>query len=314
MNPTTQTLSAFDWFRLSPQQANALVKARPSIWRPGGYAYTSLPVDKLQVAPAGLGRLTYPRFEEVRSAPPLSAKDVERIIVRSGWFRDDTGLTGMSGASAQAGCGELAIRSAMIAMGLRYAGAQPNTQRYYEAVMPRDSASFQRANGIPFGEGGLSSCGMYVRATLDRMGLKDARFNSPYETRVSHAINDLLNLGDEWGAHVKWTTNAPLPKPGDIIHLGGETDNGFEHVGILTAISSDGHTWYTVDGGQPGVEERIRTFNNGSFSDGRNLNGYIDVSKLPLPCPVSYVFPSVLAFFAGAALSIVGYRYAKGLV
>lgn len=300
-------LNARRWFGMDKTQAVARTIAHRSLFRPGGFAYSELPIDSVSVPAAGLGgagsidrrqRALRARFH----ARPMFVDRAARPLLGLGDYEALGGVI--------PGC-EWALRRAAVAMGLRYAGAKPSTALYYDAVMPHDTPSFQANNGIPFGEGGLSSCAMYMRSTLDRLGLVDARFNGPYEARVSYAISDILNLARENGAYVDWGNGegVPPPKPGDILHIGGLTDNGFEHMGMLTGIESDGTTWHTVDGGQPGVEERVRHIVGGQFqADGRNLNGYVDISKLPLPCPVGNVFVSGLALFVALAAGMYAVR------
>jgi len=196
----------------------------------------------------------------------------------------------------------------MVRNALSYAGAQPSTDLYYEAVMPHDRRAFQEQYGVAFGYGGASSCGMYVIAEWDRMGLVDARINGPYEPKVSLAISNVLNVGRDYGAYIPYNVNGPQPKPGDVMYYSGAPVGGFEHVGILVSRDPDGTTWHTVDGGQPGVEERTRhMLPNGTFSaDGRELTAYVDIGRLPFPCPTGLLAGTIAAVAAGAVVGMFG--------
>lgn len=257
----------------------------PSRFRPGGKTYVHLPVDEMRVPVAGLG-----------SAPLISWKST--FTLRG--FGDTT-----AAPAAPSWCEGL-IRRHYINTALKYAGAQPLTPLYAEAVDPLDTPLFQSQYNRPFGEGGASSCAMFSRANLWRVGVTDPRFTVPYESRLSYAISDILNLGREYGAYVDYSVNGPQPKPGDILYLSGRPVNGFEHISNLIAI--DGDQWHTIDGGQPGVEERMRTMGpDGCFlHDGRELTAFVDISKLPIPCPTGLLAGSIAAVAAGAVVGMFG--------
>lgn len=117
-----------------------------------------------------------------------------------------------------------------------------------EPVMFGTSRSeIRRILGLPFGRGGISTCGLVASGIQYRAGYDPDELSTPWSGRAVSRIVSYLRRAGAWTAP-QWDGAPPL---GSVVLIGHNTDRtwgGVEHV--LTVVGLDGDVVESIDGGQ----------------------------------------------------------------
>lgn len=150
-----------------------------------------------------------------------------------------------------------------------------------------------------------SGCGLTCAGWLELWGNEDPELKRPYHGR-NDIMGTLTKIGRRHGAYVTPDGNL-LPAQGDIFLLGQNNGGpswgrgvGSQYEHFLCVRDHDGKVMDSIDGGQPGIEERTRTLvyvgtelwcgdtRYGLSADGRPIRGrraqgWLSLSEMPVP-------------------------------
>lgn len=196
----------------------------------------------------------------------------------------------------------LFIRRAMIANALSVRGFHGGTPDTYDAFQrllgPSTDGKYniwplrKRYDGTP--SGGISTCGMVALGLLRRLGVACTDIMNGYHDDIGSG----LDVAKYWAKSLYPTawgypSHGSLPEPGDIVQL-------LCPMHVLTVIgwevAADGTPMcISIDGGQihldglQTITRCIRPWANtsvGARLGGRQVDGWIDVDKIPIKGPV----------------------------
>ncbi len=148
-----------------------------------------------------------------------------------------------------------------IALSYAPSGGRPGDPlfaKYLDGTLPYDqhsNPSWAARYALPYPDG-ASSCATFQIANYGRAGFVFPGIGEPYERFVGRAETILVDFGKSKGA----LETRPDPRtflPGDVFHV----DN-ISHWGMVkqVVVRADGVVEvHSIDGGQPGIAERVRT-------------------------------------------------------
>lgn len=182
-----------------------------------------------------------------------------------------------------------------------YEGLAYPKREYVELLFPHDEPRAAKQFAA-----GMSSCALTVLAAWRDLGLDDPELQAPYAKRIGKAVADVVAIAKRHGAWVDCVatppSKVPLPGPGDVVLHGrnkpvGATPQqlgawkrdwgGDEHV--LTVVDVRGDVVISIDGGQPGIAEKARTWTvkgGQVWLGARRVVGYCRASDLPIAASV----------------------------
>ncbi len=196
-----------------------------------------------------------------------------------------------------------AVEAARACVGLDADPEKPELyHRYLDLVAPGESSEVQREMGL------MSGCGLVVAGVWRAIGVKSHELDQPY--KIGSAVSRLVQVARAAGAWVPFA-EGKVPSPGDMVWVGGGSNGGVEHVYTVTSVTP-GPTpaLESVDGGQRDAKHnetilaRKRVWKGdrdivfqgndpgAAAGTGRRVNGWIDVTKLPVEGPAPAASPS----------------------
>lgn len=162
--------------------------------------------------------------------------------------------------TTQQGVREAACAYAESLVGLAYP-----SERYVAELYPHDAPSVARQMARV-----QSSCALMAMAILRHIGVRSPGLDEPYASHLGQAVSIVkaIAIRDRgWVDAAAWTPSVGIPTYGDIVLIGRQGSgtawgrgplSAFEHVMVVTGYDVPTGCVRSVDGGQPGIAERVR--------------------------------------------------------